>query len=447
MTNLYLRADGCWKTAAGTPGGSNGQVQVNLAGAFAGLTDIQLTTHIQQFSASLAGDVSASGGGTTNFLRADGAWASPGGSGTVTTTGSPLAGELTKFSSATSITNGDLSGDCSTSGTLAMICLKTNGVLFSQFATDTAAQATAALNLFSSTLQGLVSASGGGTTNFLRADGTWAAPSAGGLCTSIANAFQYNNSGAAGCGTATVLNGTFNINPSAVGTFDAGSFYMAGTRSYVDIFNNVIIGAGAGTTLVNNGNGYSVIIGTGAVGNGSANSAGTQNNVIIGRLAGANVGNGFEEDLFLGASSGFSVSTGTHDICIGYGTCNSNPSTGSNDILIGTGAALCNPSGNVSNEFDLCDNGGAALLRGNLANSTPYLSTPGAFQIGSTTAAGAAAGELVQTKETASTTAPGAGFAKLEWVAGTNAGTCKLIAFAGTSNTPVTVVDNVGTGC
>lgn len=40
----------------------------------------------------------------------------------------------------------------------------------------TQAQATALLNLFTSSLQGLVPASGGGTTNFLRADGTFAAP-------------------------------------------------------------------------------------------------------------------------------------------------------------------------------------------------------------------------------------------------------------------------------
>lgn len=39
--------------------------------------------------------------------------------GTVTTTGSPASGNLTKFSGATSITNGDLSGDVTTSGTLA----------------------------------------------------------------------------------------------------------------------------------------------------------------------------------------------------------------------------------------------------------------------------------------------------------------------------------------
>ncbi|MCC7267739.1 MAG: hypothetical protein IT546_10425, partial [Caulobacteraceae bacterium] len=39
---------------------------------------------------------------------------------------------------------------------------------------------TAALNVFTSALKGLVPASGGGTTNYLRADGTWAAPPGGG---------------------------------------------------------------------------------------------------------------------------------------------------------------------------------------------------------------------------------------------------------------------------
>ncbi len=43
----------------------------------------------------------------------------------------------------------------------------------------TATQATAMLNVFTNLLKGLVPASGGGTTNFLRADGTWAAPAGG----------------------------------------------------------------------------------------------------------------------------------------------------------------------------------------------------------------------------------------------------------------------------
>jgi parallel beta-helix repeat protein len=44
----------------------------------------------------------------------------------------------------------------------------------------TATQATAMLNAFTSALKGLAPASGGGTANFLRADGTWVAPPGGG---------------------------------------------------------------------------------------------------------------------------------------------------------------------------------------------------------------------------------------------------------------------------
>ena len=66
----------------GSPGGSNGQVQYNNSGAFGGLSNTQLTADINAFTTSLSGAAPASGGGTTNFLRADGTWAAPaGGSG------------------------------------------------------------------------------------------------------------------------------------------------------------------------------------------------------------------------------------------------------------------------------------------------------------------------------------------------------------------------------
>lgn len=44
----------------------------------------------------------------------------------------------------------------------------------------TGTQATALLDVFTSALKGLAPASGGGTSNFLRADGTWTAPPGGG---------------------------------------------------------------------------------------------------------------------------------------------------------------------------------------------------------------------------------------------------------------------------
>lgn len=56
-------------------------------------------------------------------------------------------------------------------------------------------------------------------------------------------------------------------------------------------------------------------------------------------------------------------------------------------------------------------------------------------------------GQLAIPKVSGTGTAPGAGQLKLEVVAGTNAGSCKIQAYAGTSTTPVTVLDNVGSGC
>lgn len=63
-------------------------------------------------------------------------------------------------------------------------------------ASDTGTDAT--LPLMSSGDAGLVPASGGGTTNFLRADGTFAAPSGGGAPGGSSGEVQYNNAGAFG---------------------------------------------------------------------------------------------------------------------------------------------------------------------------------------------------------------------------------------------------------
>lgn len=73
---------------------------------------------------------------TYKFKIGDGstAWSSLAyftGSGTVSTTGSPASGNLTKFSGASSITNGDLSGDVTTSGTLATTVAKIQGTTVS----------------------------------------------------------------------------------------------------------------------------------------------------------------------------------------------------------------------------------------------------------------------------------------------------------------------------
>lgn len=55
-------------------------------------------------------------------------------------------------------------------------------------------------------------------------------------------------------------------------------------------------------------------------------------------------------------------------------------------------------------------------------------------------------GAIGMSKMTASGSAPGASGLKLEVVCGTNAGSAKITALAGTSTTPVTVLDNIGSG-
>jgi hypothetical protein len=80
--------------------------------------------------------------GVGSFLGANGSCQTAGsgtGVGNVVTTGSPVSGNLTMFSGATSITNSDLYGDCTTSGTLSITCSKTNGVPFGSLATASAA--------------------------------------------------------------------------------------------------------------------------------------------------------------------------------------------------------------------------------------------------------------------------------------------------------------------
>jgi len=55
-------------------------------------------------------------------------------------------------------------------------------------------------------------------------------------------------------------------------------------------------------------------------------------------------------------------------------------------------------------------------------------------------------GEVTLGRTTAAASAPGAANGRLRFVCGTTAGTAKLVAYAGTSATPVTITDNIGAG-
>lgn len=112
-------------------------------------TDTTNATNITTGTLSVARFNNGVGAGTSTFLRGDGTWQAPAGGGNVSTTGTPASGNLTAFSGATTITNSNLSGDATTSGTLAVTVTKTNGVAFAASATT---DTTNAANISSGTL-------------------------------------------------------------------------------------------------------------------------------------------------------------------------------------------------------------------------------------------------------------------------------------------------------
>lgn len=86
-----------------------------------------------------------------------------------------MAGNLSIFSSPNTITSGNLTGDCTTAGTVSVTCTKANGSAFGPFATSTdAGQLTGAIS--TSRFNNGANAT---SSNFLRGDGVWAPPPGG----------------------------------------------------------------------------------------------------------------------------------------------------------------------------------------------------------------------------------------------------------------------------
>lgn len=292
------------------------------------LSATQATAILNTFTSSLKGLVPASGGGTTNFLRADGTWAAASGSSISLTCGNGLScspspitgtgtissllavsaktgnyaiantdgGSIVSSNSATAVAdtivassnsgfgvgfgfdlynigagsttltattslfdNGQNSivaqtgqdalvwGDGTNYHAIMSLPVSPNNTVMGNISGHgeypvslTATQLTTLINTFTSGLSGAVPASGGGTTNFLRADGTWAAPSGGGggtPCTTTALSLQYNNAGAFGCVSGATSDGTSMI-------FTANHLKINGATSGTAILNAPATGGG-----------------------------------------------------------------------------------------------------------------------------------------------------------------------------------------------------------
>lgn len=224
----------------------------------------------------------------------------------------------TKFLAANAVTNAKLAQ-------MAAHTYKGNNTASPSNALDlTSTQVTADLDIFTSALQGLVPASGGGTTNFLRADGTWAAPSGGGSGTvtsvalSVPAFLSVSGSPITTSGTLAVsLSGTALplANGGTNATTKAGAF---DSLSPMTTSGDIIYGgtAGTGTRLAKGTDGQYLVLASGlpswATFAGLSNPMTTGGDIIYGGASGTptRLANGTAGQ-FLTSSGGTSAPTWT----------------------------------------------------------------------------------------------------------------------------------------
>ena len=224
LANTFCQGNDSRLSDARTPLFSNQSPNLVLAGpstgpsanpTFRALVAADIPTHSHgRFTGTADGFVPASGGGTANYLRADGTWQPPpggGGGGTVTSVNLALPNIF-------SVTGGPVTGSGTLTGSL--VAQSPNLVLAGPSTGPSANPTFRALvaadipthshGRFTGTADGFVPASGGGTANYLRADGTWQPPpggGGGGTVTSVnlalPNIFSVTGGPVTGSGTLT----------------------------------------------------------------------------------------------------------------------------------------------------------------------------------------------------------------------------------------------------
>ena len=270
---------------------------------------------INIFTAVLPGLVPASGGGTTNFLRADGTFAAPPATAPASPTTSVQFNNAGAFGGSANFTYNS--------------------------GTDTLSVGKLVSANFTSAAQGLVPASGGGTTNFLRADGSFAAPPAtapAGSTTQI----QFNNAGAFGATAGFSYNtstSTFNIAPANTNVIIepvAPTGSQTSTSISLRTKNASATNGAGGNIFVSTGSG----LGTGASGRISFSTAASSNvSGSISFVAGNGTNSGGAMTFAAGAGTGTNSNGGGIQIQSGIG--NGTGSGGGLEIIggncVGTG--------------------------------------------------------------------------------------------------------------
>lgn len=230
--STILKRDGSGQVAATT-----------FSGALSG--NATTATSATSFSGSLAGDVTGTQS-TTKVVAIQGS--------SVANTSPTDAQALLYNSSSTRYNPVSISGDLTVtnagissigtnkvtnakSAQMAAHTYKGNNTGSTANAADiTSTQLTADLNQFTSSLQGLTPSSGGGTANFLRADGTFATPPGTGVtAVSVASANGFTGSSSGGSTPAltltTSISGVLKGNGTAISSATVGSDYSVGTGS------------------------------------------------------------------------------------------------------------------------------------------------------------------------------------------------------------------------
>jgi hypothetical protein len=253
---------------------------------FVGTTSGVVTLQSQDAAGTWTMQLPTTAGSANQFLQTNGSgvctWAAAGGGGVNAGT----INQLAYYAAAGSTVSGEtllqavnmpaLTGDVVTPGGSLAASIATGAVTNAKLTTMatatikgnnsgstgapldlTTTQVTAMLNNFTATLKGLVPLSGGGTTNFLRADGTWAA-AGGGTPGGSTLQVQYNNAGAFGgvnlfVESANVLGQRNGVNAQsyyAYNTFTDASNYERGAFDWTTNANALTIGTqklGTGT--------------------------------------------------------------------------------------------------------------------------------------------------------------------------------------------------------